>query len=172
MALADLIEQATAVTDAVTQLLVTPLLIFFVGVAAGKLAQNLLRTMLGAVELDTHAQRVTGQPVPATELTAGVVAGLIYAVSTALALRSVGLLLEAVQLVGLVLGVFALLALALGARDFLPNFFSGISKRRSLKVGDAVRVDGLSGEVTRLGWLSVRLVTADGEVVAVPYRGL
>ena len=169
MVLEDFVTYANTVTDIITVYAVTPLLIFFAGIAAGRIARNLLRVALEAVEADSHAQRITGQPVPAVELASGTVAALIYAVTTVLALQAATILDDSLQLVAIVLSVFAVIAIALGVRDFLPNYLAGRKSKKKLRIGDSLRVNGLRGEVCELGRLSVQIRTEHEEHVAIPY---
>ncbi len=62
------------------------------------------------------------------------------------------------------------LALGLGLRDTMARAVSGATllSARPFTLGDQIRVDGLSGTVTRLALLTTVIETPDGAVVTVP----
>jgi len=103
--------------------------------------------------------------------------GLPYAISTLTryALLTLGFFL-AISTLGIDLSKVTLLAGALGVgigfglQNIVNNFVSGLILlfERPIQVGDTVQIQGLTGEVRRIGMRSSTLRTVDGAEVIVP----
>lgn len=166
------IEYSNALTQVVTTYVVIPLTILFITIALGKLSRNALRTGLNAIELETHINKLTTYNIRGVEIIAGASAVIIYTVGTVWALYEAQILEIALQVIGVILAVFALIAVILGARDFLPNYLSGLRLRKQLNVGDTFSKVGINGDIQRIGRLSVIIQTEKHESIAVPYTTL
>ncbi len=62
------------------------------------------------------------------------------------------------------------LAVALALQDTLGNFFNGfyLLVDRPIRIGDLVAIEGIEGEVQRIGWRSTRIKTGTGDAVTLP----
>ena len=66
--------------------------------------------------------------------------------------------------------IFLGVIMSLGSSSFIANMFAGYSViyRRAFKVGDRIRIDDITGVVTRIGLIVTHLRTIKNEAVTVP----
>ena len=76
--------------------------------------------------------------------------------------------LKASLVITLVLLVLILLAFF----DFFRNFFPGLAIKfgDNFQIGDHITVNDAKGRVTEFGYRAIKLVTAEGEEILMPYR--
>ena len=72
----------------------------------------------------------------------------------------------------LVITLVLLLLILLAFFDFFRNFFPGLAIKfgDNFQIGDHITVNDAKGRVTDFGFRSIKLVTATGEEILMPYR--
>ena len=168
--LTEIITTAQDFTGVVTERVVIPLMILFVGIMVGKLAGNLLMRLGKSIDLNKQARMTFRQNVAMIELLAGGFSAVIYTVSVVWALYAAGILTYSFLVVAGTLLVLGLLALYVWARDFLPNVFAIGKARKRCPPGRQVRVGNVSGTVERVGLTFTRLRDDRGVLILVPNR--
>ncbi|MDZ7639752.1 MAG: mechanosensitive ion channel [Bryobacterales bacterium] len=90
----------------------------------------------------------------------------VFVVGLVVGLQSIGLNLNTLTVFGGALGI----GIGFGLQNLTNNFVSGLIllAERPVKVGDRVEVDGLNGDVVRIGARSTWVRTNDNVVIIIP----
>jgi small conductance mechanosensitive channel len=134
------------------------LLILFVAVQLGKLAQNLTDRALGSSRV--HMSNLLRRMIVSSVRNLIVILGILLAI-TQLGI-SLGPLLAGLGIAGFIIG-FAL-------QDTLSNFASGVMilMYRPFDVGDVVDAGGVSGKVNHMSLVNTTFMTLDNQRLIVP----
>ena len=82
------------------------------------------------------------------------------------------LLNTVVAIVLISVGVAVALALGLGSREIAGQIIAGIYVRELYRVGQAVRIGDLEGQIEEIGTVKTILLTTHGELVSLANRSL
>lgn len=168
--ISDLAVQAQQYIDQVTQFIVTPILIVFIGVIAGKILGKVTYKISQSIELDKHLQRSFKYQADYSGLAAGGIAAIIYTVAIIWALVYARAITYALIILGIFLGTLLLLSVALWVRDFVGNALIGRVIRSQIRKGDSLQVQGVEGEVHAFATTGVYVRTPDEDTIIIPYR--
>ncbi|MFT4250073.1 MAG: hypothetical protein ACMXYD_01795 [Candidatus Woesearchaeota archaeon] len=162
----ELLLHSEVINQAITTYVVTPLLIFFVGLALAALLRNTLRAALEAVQLDT---RVRANTISLTNTIANIAFVLAAILAAILALASI-------EVLGLVLSRLAFLIFWLGLLALLLALTDAIRNRRKKDVAtrkyplkSTYKKDFLEGVVKKHAATHLVLFSSEKERVHVPY---
>ncbi len=169
--MASLLTETNLLIEGITNLLVRPLLILFLGIILGKILQNLVLRLGKATELDRHSRHLLGQ-TGLTELIAGAIAAVVYTIAVVWALVAAHIVREAAFIVAGALAMMALFAIVLWVADLFPNLIAGWRMKRRPKNGRTFSGAGVKGTVEHAGPLAVRLRTKDGFLIVIPNKAL
>ncbi|AJE21763.1 mechanosensitive ion channel family protein [Azotobacter chroococcum] len=105
-----------------------------------------------------------------------VVQGLVIIISISVAIGQLeiktDLLNTVVAIVLISVGVAVALALGLGSREIAGQIIAGIYVRELYRVGQAVRIGDLEGQIEEIGTVKTILLTTHGELVSLANRSL
>ncbi|MEE4464116.1 mechanosensitive ion channel domain-containing protein [Azotobacter chroococcum] len=105
-----------------------------------------------------------------------VVQGLVIIISISVAIGQLeiktDLLNTVVAIVLISVGVAIALALGLGSREIAGQIIAGIYVRELYRVGQAVRIGDLEGQIEEIGTVKTILLTTHGELVSLANRSL
>lgn len=105
-----------------------------------------------------------------------VVQGLVIIISISVAIGQLeiktDLLNTVVAIVLISVGVAVALALGLGSREIAGQIIAGIYVRELYRVGQAVRIGDLEGQIEEIGTVKTILLTTQGELVSLANRSL
>lgn len=161
------LTQSQRVTEVITQYAVTPLLIFFVGLAIAAVLRNAVRAGLKAVQADMRFG--SSLPFSLTNTAANVVFAILAILSTGLALASVDILWFVVGRVLFFLSWLGLLAAVLAGVDGIRNLLARTKAQKKYPVGETYQSHNLSGVVKKHTYTHLVVFTTQTERVHVPY---
>lgn len=142
-------------------------------ITVGKIAVALLLILLGYLISKLLSRRLGRSVLPRFGMTKGVIVALetlafyaLMAIFFLWALRLVSIPLTVFTVVG---GVLAI-GIGFGSQNIINNFISGLIllAERPIKAGDLIDVDGVFGQVERIGPRSSRIRAGDNTHVIVP----
>ncbi len=165
---AEVTVQTQEIMTIVTQTVVFPILILFIGIILGVIIKNASMSLGKAIELDVHVQTAINQPIPATELLAGLFAAITYGSAVILALLQAGILLLAAQIVGGFLLILGILGGLLGLKDYVQSLW--LNKNDLL--GKTITVQNIKGTVIEEKRTGVLIQSTTGQKIFIPYKQL
>lgn len=136
--------------------LILAIIVFYLSVMLSKMAERFVKNLLADKELDAG---VKGSIERFTRYTV-VIIGVLMTLDT------VGISLSSLAALGAVLMV----GIGFGLQNITQNFISGliILLERPIKIGDLVKVQGVSGKVIEIGARSTLIHTRDDVAIIVP----
>ena len=165
--LEQVVTQSQLISQVITTYAVTPLLIFFVGLAISAILRNLTRAGLHAIQADMRFG--TSLPFSLTKTAANSVFALGAILSTGFALASVDIFQLVLARIAFFLSWLGLLAAALAATDGIRNLFAKNTAKQQYEVGSIYQSHGLSGVVKKHTYTHLVIFTTQAERVPLPY---
>lgn len=149
---------------------IVALLIFFMGVVIGRIADKLVQRALHEIELNLLVKKFTGMNMAVEEIIAHGLSFFIYLITVVLALRHMGLAAGVFYILMAGVIMVIVLSLFLTLKDFLPNALSGMQLLLSHKLqkGDHLSLLDMSGKVTEFNLLETHIKTKGGDTIAIP----
>jgi small-conductance mechanosensitive channel len=144
--------------------------ILLVGLIIGKLFGNLIRRILGEIELDKHIRSSVGFRLSLEKGISNLVSYFIYLISIILCLNSLGLTTAILVIIAFAIVFIITISFLLAIKDFFPNIISGmrIKFRKMFSEGDEIQMREVKGTVISVGLLETRLRTSFKEEVIIP----
>jgi small-conductance mechanosensitive channel len=146
----------------VTQHIVLPLLILFLGVFVGKVLEQTLVFLFGEFKCTDQKYLVI----------ANVVKWFVYVATIVVVVYSTGLLVYVLWFVAGVVVALFIIRVLLSLRDFFPNFFSYHTVKAKYKPGASIKTKFVEGKVVQVHLFDVHVRTAEGDDVFIPNRTL
>lgn len=136
--------------------LILAIVVFYLSVILSKMAERFVKNLLADKELD---QGVKGSIERFTRY-------VVVIIGVLMTLDTVGISLSSLAALGAVLMV----GIGFGLQNITQNFISGliILLERPIKIGDLVKVQGVSGRVIEIGARSTLIHTRDDVAIIVP----
>ena len=149
------------------------LIILLIGFTAGKLLGRLLKKILYEAELDTVAKKM-GVKLSLERKFAALAEYLIYLITIILALNQIGLTNTVLKIALASILLLLLISALISIKDFLPNSIAAffIHKKRMLKKGDDIKVQGIQGKIQKIGLVETHIITKNKDSIYIPNSAL
>ncbi len=159
---------AQVIEPAVTNLVVA-VVILLIGVVIAKIAERVIQWGLHELELNNWVRKAHVR-FALEETIATAVKYVLYFFTIVITLNTINLTSFVFNVLAGLIIALVICAILLGVKDFVPNFFAGVSlKRRGfVKEGDVIRVRDIEGEVRDVTLLETRIKTVTGDVLFIP----
>lgn len=143
-------------------------LIMFIGFLVGKIAGRLVYKFLNEVNIDSTVKKFTKTTIPLSLILSRTLAGIIYAVTTIIALNSVGVTTLLLEMIMIIVVIVLLISLFVALKDVIPNASAGIALRTQLKIGSKIKIDEIEGEIVELKLLETCVKTSNEDLIVIP----
>jgi len=139
------------------------------GLILGKLLGKLLQVILNQFELDVTLKGA-GLELPLEQMIASLLTYTIYVLSIIFALTILGIAEHVVNIIAIIAGIIIIIYMFLGLKDFVPNAIAGIilSRRKTINKGARLSAHGMTGTVTHFTLIDTKMMTDDGDLIAIP----
>jgi small-conductance mechanosensitive channel len=150
--------------------LVVAIILLLIGFVIGKVIGRLIQKALQEVELNKMVRHTVGLRLRLEQIISGFVTYFIYFVSVVMALEVMNLRSIIVYLISGGVILIIILSVILGIKDFMPNFFAGLTLHRKglLKEGDKVKFENVRGVIIDFTLNDVKIEAKNGDVIFVP----
>lgn len=143
--------------------------VLLIGLIIGLIVKKILKKILHEVELDKIVGKL-GKKISLEKKISNLAAYLIYFFALVVSLNQLGITPIILYIIG---GAFLLLMGAtflLGVKDFIPNLIAGIViyKKGYWKKGKTIKINGIEGNIDKLGLLEMVIKTKKGDKIYVP----
>ncbi|MCB9362010.1 mechanosensitive ion channel [Candidatus Woesearchaeota archaeon] len=144
--------------------------IILIGFVVGRLLGKVVHRVLHEIELDKMIKSATKRRLNLEEATGRVTSYLIYFFVIIMALNQLGLTTPLLYLISAAIILVLLISFVLAVRDFIPNFFAGLSIQGKgfIHEGDILVFRGMRGKVEQINLTETRLVTKTGDTISIP----
>jgi len=91
-----------------------------------------------------------------------------------IALRYLGIATDILNIIAIAVIIIIAVFVILSVKDFIPNIISGmvLHQKGSIKVGDIVSVDNITGKVFEINLIETKLKTKGGDTIIIPNSNL
>ena len=153
----------------VNRLILAVLMLLF-GFIIGRVVGNFVARMLHEFELDKTLKNFTKINFSVESAISTFASFFIYFIAIVLTLQTLGVDTLIFNIIAF--GVIAIIALSviLAIKDSVPNIIAGffIFQKKFFKKGDKVKVKGITGIITELTFMEVKIQTAKDDVIFIP----
>ena len=153
----------------VSKLLIA-LIILFIGFVIGRLLGRLINRVLHEFELNKVLKKTTTSGLKLEELISKLVTYLVYFIAIILALETLNLAPVILYIISAAILIIIILSVLLSIKDFVPNLIAGlvIQKKRSLKLGDHIKVKDLEGEIIKINLVEISIRNKHDDMIYIP----
>ncbi|MEE9525990.1 MAG: mechanosensitive ion channel domain-containing protein [Candidatus Woesearchaeota archaeon] len=171
--MAQIINQTTTYIDFILSQLFTKIIvaiiILLIGFVMARIAGKLIHKFLHEIELNKILEKA-GMKLKLESTISNIVTYFIYFVTIIWALNSMGLTTTILNMVSGAILVLIVISIILAIKDFFPNIMAGffIYRKNTIKVGNKVKIDNVSGTVKKISLLETEIKTPSGDTIYVP----
>lgn len=157
-----------------TNRIIVALIILLIGFIVAKILSRITEKALKEVRLNVIVREITGIKISFAEIISHFILYFVYFVSIIMALRHIGIATDVLNILSgviiLLIGIFILLSV----KDFIPNVISGIfiHQKSTIKAGDVITVNDVTGRVTEVTLVDTRIKTKSGDLIIIPNSNL
>lgn len=146
------------------------MLILLIGVIIGKFFGKISEKIVKELEVDKFLSKSTGKETHIAKIVGNLISYFIYFIFITIALNELGLVVTLLHIFIIALLVGIIIFLLFSARDLIPNFVAGlfIVKGKKLKVGDKIKLRGITGKVVSVGLIETTIKTKYEDEVVIP----
>lgn len=150
--------------------LIVAFIILLFGFIIGKIVGKTIYKILSELEINKLVKKTTRTNINLEKIISEIFKYTIYFIALILSLERVGWTPIILYFVAGSILVALLISFSLVIKDFVPNFFSGMSimKKGFLKVGDHIRIEKVSGTILKISFTETRIKTPSGDTVSIP----
>ncbi len=150
--------------------IVVALIILLIGFIIGKFFQKIIHKILREVELNNLAKRTVGLRLKLEEFISHAISYFIYFIAIIMAMEIMNLSSIIIYIMSAGLIIIIISSILLGIKDFIPNFFAGLTlhRKKFLNEGDMIEIDNIKGKVIDFNLIDVQLETNKGDMIFVP----
>lgn len=148
---------------------VVAVMVFLIGFIIAKLLSRLVERILKEAEINRFVSSFF-HGVALDSAIARLVEYVVYIITIIITVDRLGLTSAFIYAIALGLFVVFVLSFVLGLKDFLPNFFAGISiiRKKKFRKGQNVLVNGIDGVVDKIDLQEVIIISKSGDKIFVP----
>ena len=150
--------------------LVVAVIILLIGIIIGKLLGRLTQKLLNSIELNMLIRKAVGLRIRMEEFIGKLVSYFIFFITVIIALDILELTSIILYILSIMIIVIIILSFFIGIKDFIPNIIAGlyIHKKRYIREGDTLTLDGLKGKVIHVNLTETRIETSKGDLIYIP----
>jgi len=149
--------------------IIAAILIFVIGIIAGRLVSNLLKKFLISLKWTLFEKNKLKEY--AFELTiSNLVKWAIYMVTIILTLQQLRVPNTALWIIAVIFIAIVIIFIILTFKDWIPNMRAGIKlkKNEAIKVGKYLTVNNIKGKVVSFNILETKIINNKGEEIHIP----
>lgn len=149
--------------------IVTSLILLFIGLIIGILARKMCYKLLEFAELNSALRKANIVADAETFLSATLMY-FIYAITVIMVLRNLGIASAIFYFIlGLVITLIVLSSIV-SLKNFIPNLrgWLYLRKQQLAKPGKTLSINGIGGEVQRIGYLETEIKTKNQDILHIP----
>lgn len=149
--------------------IIVAIIILLIGFILGRVAEKLVNRMLHEVDMDKML-KAAGSKFSLENFLSKSLKYLIYFIFIIFALNQLGITATILYIVLVAILIVLIISTFFGIKDFIPNFFAGISiyRKKYILVGEKIRVNDVEGEVIQVNLTETRLRTKKGDIIYFP----
>jgi small conductance mechanosensitive channel len=163
-------EAARASTTGLFYKFVVSIVLLLIGFILGKVFGRLLFKFLHSFEVNEAFHKLTGVTLKIEEIAETFTTYFIYFITIVLVLQQIGLATTILHLIAAGIIILIVLSTFLGIKDFIPNAVAGffIISKKELKVGQKIKVKGLTGRIIEITLVETKIETKTGDIIFIP----
>ncbi|MBI4738675.1 mechanosensitive ion channel [Candidatus Woesearchaeota archaeon] len=148
--------------------------ILLVGFILAKILGRIVYKLLHSFEINNSINKLTRVSVAVEEIAGSFTTYFVCFVTIVMVLQQMGIATTILHMISAGVIIIIILSTFLGIKDFIPNAIAGlfIQREQMIKVGETIKVKGITGSVTDISLVETKLLTKTGDVVYVPNRAI
>lgn len=149
---------------------IVAIILLLVGFIIGRILGRLIYKFLHSFEINESFSKLSGVNVKIEEITESFTTYFIYFITVVIVLQQIGLATTVLHMIAAGVIILIILSTFLGIKDFIPNAIAGfyIQSKKTFKVGQTIKVKGMSGKIKQITLLETKLETKNGDIILVP----
>ncbi len=149
--------------------LIVAVIILLSGIILARITGKVTKRALHELELNGALRQTLNRNIPAEEMVSWLVTSFIYLVFFIIALDKIGLNTFVLNVLAIVILFVVFLSIILAIYETLPNASAGIILHisHSIRKGDLVAVENISGKVTGINLIETKIETEKGDIFLV-----
>lgn len=154
--------------------LIVAMIIFFIGAIIARIVDQGLEKFLKVIEINTLLEKLIRVKTDFQNSLRRFIKFIIYFVTTLLSLESLGIVEESAVALGVLLLVIIIGLIIVELVDFIPNVnaYLIVRSKKRIAVGKSFTYKTVTGQVLSKTLSSVKLLTDEGDIIALPNRSL
>jgi small conductance mechanosensitive channel len=149
---------------------IVAIILLLVGFIIGRILGRLMYKFLHSFEVNENFSKLSGVNVKIEEIAESFTTYFVYFITVVIVLQQIGLATTVLHMIAAGIIILIILSTFLGIKDFIPNAIAGfyIQSKKTFKVGQTIKVKGMSGKIQQITLLETKLETKNGDVILVP----
>lgn len=150
--------------------LILSVIILLFGFIIGRVVGKFILRIMHEFELDKTLKSFTGIKFSLEHIMSSFASFFIYFIAVVLALNQFGVETIIFNIIALGVIVLITLSIVLAIKDSVPNITAGffMFQKRLFKKGDKIKVKGITGIITEMNFMEVKIQTEKGDVIFIP----
>ncbi len=158
------------VTNEILINITNALIILLIGFTIGKLLGIAIFKLLNGVEFDKGLNKISNSKFHASKTISSTISLLIYIATVIFALITLNILGITFLIISYFILILVLGTVLLGIIFSIPNIVTGTKIRKKLKIGNRVELNGVRGEIIKIGILNTKIKGEKNELFVVPNK--
>ncbi len=148
---------------------IVAVIILLIGFVIARIIGRLISKVLHEIELNNILKKA-GVKFQLEDMLSHAATYFIYFITVVWALNALGLTTTILNMISAAVLILIIVAIFLGIKDFFPNIISGffIHRKNIIKIGDKIKVDNLTGKVTKITLIETEIKTSSGDTIYIP----
>ncbi|MBW2968432.1 mechanosensitive ion channel family protein [Candidatus Woesearchaeota archaeon] len=149
---------------------IVAIVMLLLGFIIGKILGRLVYKFLHSFDLNDNFTKLTRVTLKIEEIAETFTTYFIYFVTIVLVLQQIGLVSTILHMIAAGIIILIILSTFLGIKDFIPNAIAGflIQGRKAFKVGQKIKVKGMTGVIIEINLLETKIETKNGDIIFIP----
>lgn len=149
---------------------IVAIILLLVGFIIGRILGRLMYKFLHSFEVNENFSKLSGVSVKLEEIAETFTTYFIYFITVVIVLQQIGLATTVLHMIAAGIIILLILSTFLGVKDFIPNAIAGfyIQSKKTFKVGQTIKVKGMSGKIKQITLIETKLETKNGDIILVP----
>lgn len=161
-------SQSLVFSNPIINNILIAIIIFFLGLIIGRIAGRLVTRIIKQFEIDSTVKKRTGVKTSFSNAGGNIVSFIIYFVFLIIALNYVGITSLLLNIISIILIIVLAISAFMGVKESVPNMVGARKIRKTVSVGDKIKIGTVEGHIEAITALETRILTKKGDLIHIP----